>query len=51
VVFPAPLMTTIQELGSFFAREAKTEFPASSIARATPAIEPSSTGQASTKPL
>jgi hypothetical protein len=37
VVFPAPLMSTIQELGAFLAREvaAATSLPASSV-RETP---------------
>lgn len=36
VVFPAPLMTTLQELGSFLARETDRGVPAASTARATP---------------
>ena len=41
VVFPAPLMTTIQELGSFFAREANAGLPMSAAGRMTGAKEPS----------
>ncbi len=40
VVFPAPLMTTIAELGSFLARENAAAAPATS--RDAPAIAPAS---------
>ncbi len=36
VVFPAPLMTTIAELGSFLAREAAAATPLTSLAASTP---------------
>ena len=39
VVFPAPLMTTIQELGSFLARETNIVLPASPAVRTAPASE------------
>ncbi|MDA8346508.1 MAG: slipin family protein [Thermaerobacter sp.] len=40
VVFPAPLMTTIQELGAFLARETNVRFPVTSAVRTTPASDP-----------
>ena len=39
VVFPAPLMTTIQELGSFLARETNIVLPVSPAVRTAPASE------------
>ncbi|MDQ1397695.1 MAG: hypothetical protein QOG64_2954, partial [Acidimicrobiaceae bacterium] len=36
VVFPAPLMSTIQELGAFLARETNAASSASALAAAVP---------------
>ena len=46
VVFPAPLMTTITELGSFLAREQKAAAPAVAAAARTGAATPATTGTA-----
>jgi hypothetical protein len=48
VVFPAPLMTTIAELGSFLAREAAAAAPAVATVKAPPPVRlPATNGAAS----
>jgi hypothetical protein len=53
VVFPAPLMSTIGELGSFLAREnaAATAGPLTPVAALTPAVLPVQPAAANGKPL
>ena len=46
VVFPAPLMTTIAELGSFLARESEAASPSGSISRKAPMPAPATNGAA-----
>ena len=45
VVFPAPLMTTIAELGSFIAREQAAATPPPPPAAPTPALAPTASGK------
>jgi hypothetical protein len=46
VVFPAPLMTTIAELGSFLARESEAASPSGSISGKAPMPAPATNGAA-----
>ena len=46
VVFPAPLMSTIQELGTFLAREHPAATPTSPTAADTPAPDGQATNRA-----